>query len=167
MGDIAQTFGVDWPHLTAQVISFSIVCVLLYRLAYRPVLAMLAQRRETIAQGLANTEKINAALAAIDRQREQILAAARDEGARLLEETRIVARRMREQETQRAAATANRIVLKAREQADSERALMVAMVKRDIGHLVVETTAAVAGKVLTLDDHRRLVHESTRQLKAA
>lgn len=167
MGDIAQTFGVDWPHLTAQVISFSIVCVLLYRLAYRPVLAMLAQRRETIAQGLANTEKINAALAAIDRQREQILAAARDEGARLLEEARVVARRMREQETQRAAATANRIVLKAREQADSERALMVAMVKRDIGHLVVETTAAVAGKVLTLDDHRRLVHETTQQLKAA
>jgi F-type H+-transporting ATPase subunit b len=167
VGDIAQTFGVDWPHLTAQVISFSIVCVLLYRLAYRPVLAMLAQRRETIAQGLANTEKINAALAAIDRQREQILAAARDEAARLLEEARVVARRMREQETQRAAATANRIVLKAREQADSERALMVAMVKRDIGHLVVETTAAVAGKVLTLDDHRRLVHETTRQLKAA
>jgi F-type H+-transporting ATPase subunit b len=167
VGDIAQTFGVDWPHLTAQVISFSIVCVLLYRLAYRPVLAMLAQRRETIAQGLANTEKINAALAAIDRQREQILAAARDEGARLLEEARVVARRMREQETQRAAATANRIVLKAREQADSERALMVAMVKRDIGHLVVETTAAVAGKVLTLDDHRRLVHDATRQLKAA
>jgi F-type H+-transporting ATPase subunit b len=167
VGDIAQTFGVDWPHLTAQVISFSIVCVLLCRLAYRPVLAMLAQRRETIAQGLANTEKINAALAAIDRQREQILAAARDEGARLLEEARVVARRMREQETQRAAATANRIVLKAREQADSERALMVAMVKRDIGHLVVETTAAVAGKVLTLDDHRRLVHDATRQLKAA
>jgi F-type H+-transporting ATPase subunit b len=167
VGDIAQTFGVDWPHLTAQVISFSIVCVLLYRLAYRPVLAMLAQRRETIAQGLANTEKINAALAAIDRQREQILAAARDEAARLLEEARGVARRMREQETQRAAATANRIVLKAREQADSERALMVAMVKRDIGHLVIETTAAVAGKVLTLDDHRRLVHETTQQLKAA
>jgi F-type H+-transporting ATPase subunit b len=167
VGDIAQTFGVDWPHLTAQVISFSIVCVLLYRLAYRPVLAMLAQRRETIAQGLANTEKINAALAAIDRQREGILAAARDEAARLLEEARVVARRMREQETQRAAATANRIVLKAREQADSERALMVAMVKRDIGHLVVETTAAVAGKVLTLDDHRRLVHDATRQLKAA
>ena len=77
------------------------------------------------------------------------------------------ARRLREQETQRAEAAANRIVLKAREQADSEHALMVAMVKRDIGHLVVETTAAVAGKVLTLDDHRRLVHESTRQLKAA
>ena len=23
---IARTFGVDWPHLTAQLISFAIVC---------------------------------------------------------------------------------------------------------------------------------------------
>src|SRR5215813_15573992 len=27
---IARTFGVDWPHLIAQMISFSIVCALLY-----------------------------------------------------------------------------------------------------------------------------------------
>jgi F-type H+-transporting ATPase subunit b len=167
VGEIAQTFGVDWQHLTAQVISFSIVCAVLYRLAYTPVLAMLAKRRDVIAQGLANTEKINAALAAVDRQREEILMAARDEAVRVMDEARVIARRIREQEIQRAAAAANRIVMKAREQADSEHALMIAMAKREIGHLVVETTAAVAGKVLTLDDHRRLVHETAQQLKAA
>ena len=31
---IARTFGVDWPHLIAQIISFGIVCALLYWLAY-------------------------------------------------------------------------------------------------------------------------------------
>ena len=41
MGQIAQTFGVDWPHLAAQVVSFSIVCALLYWLAYKRVLDML------------------------------------------------------------------------------------------------------------------------------
>ena len=39
--DIARTFGVDWSHLIAQIISFSIVCVLLQRFAYKPVLKML------------------------------------------------------------------------------------------------------------------------------
>jgi F0F1-type ATP synthase membrane subunit b/b' len=131
------------------------------------VLAMLAKRRDVIAQGLANTEKINAALAAVDRQREEMLAAARDEAIRLMDDARAVAKRIREQEMQRAATAANRIVVKAREQADREHALMVAMAKREIGHLVIETTAAVAGKVLTLDDHRRLVHETAQQLKAA
>src|SRR5216117_93065 len=57
VGEIAATFGVDWPHLVAQVISFSIVCALLYWLAYKPVLQMLEERRKQIAQGLANTER--------------------------------------------------------------------------------------------------------------
>ena len=46
---IALTFGVDWPHLTAQFISFAIVCVALYWLAYQPVLRMLEARRQQIA----------------------------------------------------------------------------------------------------------------------
>ena len=167
MGQIAQTFGVDWPHLTAQVISFSIVCALLYRFAYKPVLAMLARRRELIAQGLANTDKINAALAAIDVQREEILERAREEAARLIDDGRVVAKRIRQQEAERATATADRIVLGAREQATREHAVMVGMVKREIGHLVVETTAAVAGRILTPEDQRRLVEDTTRQLKAA
>ena len=167
MEQMAQTFGVDWPHLTAQVISFSIVCVLLFQLAYKRILAMLATRRELIAQGLANTEKINAALAAIDRQREEIIGAARDEAERLIDEGRAVAKRIREQEAQRATVRADRILLRAREQADHEHADIVAMAKREIGHLVVETTAAVAGRVLTPDDQRRLVQETARQLKAA
>src|SRR5689334_13164974 len=86
--EIARTFGVDWPHLVAQVISFSIVCALLYWLAYKPVLRMLEERRKQIAQGLANTEKINATLAGIETQRQEVMTAARAEAARLIEEAR-------------------------------------------------------------------------------
>ena len=60
---IARTFGVDWPQFLAQVISFAIVCALLYRFAYRPILATLAERKEQIAQGLANAAQIKAELA--------------------------------------------------------------------------------------------------------
>jgi len=73
---IARTFGVDWPHLTAQLISFAIVCAALYWFAYRPVLRMLESRRQQIALGLANTEKINAALANIESQRKGVMAEA-------------------------------------------------------------------------------------------
>ena len=52
-----RPFGVDWPHLIAQIISFGIVAFLLHRYAYRPVLAMLEERRKRI-EGLANAEKI-------------------------------------------------------------------------------------------------------------
>ena len=83
---IARTFGVDWPHLIAQTISFGIVCALLYWLAYRPILQMLDQRRQQIAQGLANAEKIKAELAKTEAQRHEVLAAAHVEAKALIED---------------------------------------------------------------------------------
>jgi F-type H+-transporting ATPase subunit b len=163
--ELARTFGVDWPHLIAQLISFGIVCALLYWLAYTPVLRMLAERREQIAQGLANTEKINAALAGIEAQRLAVLADARAESTRMIAEAREVARRLQEQETQRAIAAAERIIDKAHEAAVEEHARMLADLKREVGRLVVHTTEAVAGKVLTADDQRRLAEETARHLK--
>src|SRR5215470_6919202 len=103
---IAATFGVDWPHLISQMISFSIVCALLYLFAYKPILKMLAQRRELIAQGLANTEKIKAELAKTEEQRQAVLAQANIEATQFIEEARTAAARLREQETQKAIAAA-------------------------------------------------------------
>ena len=36
--------------------------------------------------------------------------------------------------------------------------------KREVGRLVVQTSAAVTGKILTPDDQRRLSEETARQL---
>ena len=41
---------------------------------------------------------------------------------------------------------------------------MLAEVKREVGRLVVQTTAQVTGRILTPDDHRRLAEETARQL---
>ena len=41
---------------------------------------------------------------------------------------------------------------------------MLAELKREVGRLVIQTTATVTGKILTPDDHRRLAEETTRGL---
>jgi F-type H+-transporting ATPase subunit b len=163
---IATTFGVDWPHLTAQIVSFAIVCAALYWLAYRPVLRMLELRRVQIATGLANTEKINAALANIESQRQGIMAEAQAQSGKLLADAREIAKRLQEQEAQRSIATAEQIMAKAREAAEQEHARMLAELRREVGRLVVQTTTAIVGKVLTPDDERRLAEEAAQQLAA-
>jgi len=165
--EIARTFGVDWPHLIAQIISFGIVCALLYWLAYQPVLKVLDERRRQIALGLANTEKINATLANIEAQRQGVLNEAQAQSSRLIAEAREVAARLSEREAQRASVAAGQILLKAREAAAQEHARMLADLRGEVGRLVVQTTGAVVGKVLTPDDHRRLAEETARQLRAS
>src|SRR3981189_141853 len=85
---IARSFGVDWPHLLAQIVSFGIVCALLHRFAYRRVLAMLEERRRQIAEGLANAERIKAELARTEAQRRQVLGEANAQAVKLIEEAR-------------------------------------------------------------------------------
>lgn len=162
--ELARTFGVDWPHLTAQMISFAIVCAMLYWFAYQPVLRMLDKRREQIALGVANTEKINAALAGIEAQRQGIIADAHAQGQQFLAEAREAAKRLQEQEAQRTRAATEQIMARASESAAAEHARMLTELRREVGRLVVQTTGAVIGKVLTPEDQRRLAEETTKHL---
>jgi F-type H+-transporting ATPase subunit b len=163
---IARTFGVNWPHLIAQIISFAIVCALLYLFAYKPVLKMLATRRQLIAQGLANSEKIKAELAKTEEQRQEVLTQANMQATQLIEEARGAAVRLRQQEIQKANVAAGQIIAKAREAAASDHTRMLAQLKREVGRLVVQTTAAITGKVLTTEDQQRLAAETARELAA-
>lgn len=162
---VAKTFGVDWPHLIAQIISFCIVCALLYRWAYRPILTMLEERRKQIAQGLADRESIKAELARTEAERHQVLLRANEEAALLIEEARASAARLQEQEAQKAAVDAQQILRHAHETIAQEHAHMLAQIKQQVGGLVVQTTVAVTGKVLNDDDQQRLAEEAARQLE--
>lgn len=161
---IARSFGVDWPHLAAQMVSFGIVCAVLHRFAWRRVLATLAERRRTIAESLANADRISAELARTDQERRRVLAEAHVRAGKLLEEAQAAAAVAEQRERQKAMAAADGILTGAREEAARDRARMLAELKREVGRLVVQTTAAVTGKVLTADDQRRLAEETARRV---
>ena len=152
--------------MIAQTISFSIVFFVLWRFAYRPIFAMLEARRQKIAEAMADAEKIKAELAHTEAERKRILAQAGDQANGLIEEARTAAARVREVETQKAIAAAEQIVSRAREAAAQDHARMLAELKREVGRLVVQTTATVTGKVLTAEDQKRLAEETEKQLTA-
>jgi F-type H+-transporting ATPase subunit b len=164
MESVAQAFGVNWPHLLAQSVSFSIVCAVLYRLAYKPILQILEARRQQIASGLANAEKIKGELARSESDRQAVLIKAEAEGKQLIEEARAAAARVGADETKKAMAAAEQILVRTKEETERERARMLAEVKREIGRLVIQTTASVTGKILTAEDQNRLAEETARQL---
>jgi len=166
MGETIEALGINWPKLIAQTVNFSIVLFVLWRWAYKPILALLEQRRQQIADSVANAEKIKAELAKTEAARQAILNQANIRANQLIVEARTAAIRIQEVETQKAIAAAEQIVAKAREATTLDHARMLTELKREIGRLVVQTTAAVVGKVLTADDQRRLVEETNRELAA-
>jgi len=161
-----DALGIQWKILLAQTVSFSIVFFVLWRFAYRPIFAMLEARRQKIAEGMADADRAKAELSKTQADRKAVLAQAGDQANELIEGARIAAARVREVETQKAIAAAEQIVAKAREATAQDHARMLAELKREVGRLVVQTTATVTGKVLTAEDQKRLAEETERQLTA-
>jgi len=159
-----DALGIQWKILLMQTISFSIVFFVLWKYAYGPIFAMLNTRRDKIAEALANAEKIKGDVARTEAERQKILTQAGDQANKLIDEARQAAARLRETETQKAIAAAEQIVAKAREVAAQDHARMLSELKREVGRLVVQTTATVTGKILTPDDQQRLAKETENQL---
>lgn len=162
---IARTFGVDWRHLLAQIVSFSIMCAVLYLWAYKPVLKMLEDRRKVIALGQANAEQIRAELARTESMRQEVIAKANAEATRIIEEAHAAAARVQDRETQKAIAGAEQILAKSKEAASRDYERMLAELKREVGRLVVQTTASVTRKILNPEDQRRLAEETVKELQ--
>ena len=162
--ETGETFGFNTWIFLSQVISFIIVAVLLRRFAYKPILAILEQRRQTIAEGLLNAEKIKQQLAEAEVRHAEILAKANAQAQKMIDDARESATHVTEQKQQEAIVLAEQIVAKAREASAIEHERTMTLLKRELGRLVIDTTSKVTGKVLTADDQRRLQEEASRSI---
>ena len=162
--DTADTFGWNPWLFLSQVVSFSIVALLLKRFAYKPILAVLEDRRRRIEEGLLNAEKIKKELAEAQKRYAEILAKANADAQKMIDEARESSAHLAERKQQEAIAGAEQIIAKAREAAAFEHERTMESMKRELGRLVVETTAKVTGKVLTTEDQQRLQEEAARQV---
>src|SRR5436309_4022669 len=162
--DTAETFGWNPWLFLSQVISFVIVALLLRRFAYKPILAVLEDRRRKIEEGQLNAEKIRKELAEAERRYQEIVAKANADAQRMIDEARESAAHLSERKQQEAITSAEQIISKAKEAAALEHERQMQTLKRELGRLVVDTTAKVTGKVLTPEDQKRLQEEAARQV---
>jgi len=162
--ETADTFGWNWQLFLSQVISFCIVVFLLNRYAYKPILALLEERRRKIEEGQINAEKIKKELAEAEKRYQEILAKANAAAQKMIDEARQSSAHLAERKQQEAITAAEQIITKAREASAIEHERQMESLKHELGRLVVETTSKVTGKVLNSEDQRRLQEEAARQL---
>lgn len=164
--EVGETFGFNGWLFLSQCFSFSLVCILLYKFAYKPILTVLEQRRQKIEQSLEDAKRIKEQVAASEKRHQEILTEANAQAQKMIDEARASVETLKARGNQQAIAEAEQIVAKAREQSLQDHAKMLAELRREVTRLVVDTTAKVTGKVLTPDDQRRLSEEASREIAA-
>ncbi|MEZ5387953.1 MAG: ATP synthase F0 subunit B, partial [Prosthecobacter sp.] len=133
---------------------------------FGPILAMLEQRRQRIADGEAKLEKISQDAAEAAKSSQAILEKAEADAARLVKEADDAAKALQERRQQDAVTSANTIIAKAREAAELEKEQLMSQLKSEFGRMVSDATSRVTGKVLNADDQNRINQETAAQVSA-
>jgi F-type H+-transporting ATPase subunit b len=161
---IADQFGVQWPYLFAQIVSFAVVAFLLYKLAFKPVIATIDERQKKIEDGLRYAEEMKVKLAESERQQTETLKQAQLQAQQVIDEARRSAKDYYEKQTQEAAAKVELMMKKSAEATELERKKMLAEVRQEISRLVVLTSSRVLSRELTPQERSRYSETAGKEL---
>jgi F-type H+-transporting ATPase subunit b len=161
---ITRNFGINLPGILAQMFSFAVVAWVLWRFAFKPVMANLDARQKQIASGLAYAEEMKAKLAAaqqaVDAQLKEAQVKARD----LLAEAQKAAKELADRQQQEAVVRSADLLKKAQEAIELEKKKMLAEARGEIARLVVATTQRVLASELSDADRSRFNAAAAREL---
>ena len=161
---LLNTFDVSWPSFLASLINFVILLIILHWFAYKPLLKMLEERRQRIADSMKQADQIKEELAKTQAAREEILIKANEAAQKMINEARNAAEKFRDQKLNEALQSAQETLRKAEVASHQEREKILSELRQEMVSLVIATTSKVAGKVLTETDQKRLADETLKEL---
>jgi F-type H+-transporting ATPase subunit b len=161
---VSSTFGINVPAILAQIVSFAVVAWVLWQFAFKPVLATLNERQQTIESGLKYAEEMKAKLAATQQESAALIKTAQVEATKIVDEARKTAKDFLDKQMLEATAKANDSLTKAQQAIELEHKKMLADARSEIARLVVTTTERVLAKKLTDADRASYNDAATREL---
>jgi len=161
---ITQEFGINLPGILAQMLSFAVVAWILWRFAFKPVMANLDERQKKISSGLAYAEEMKAKLAAAQQAADAQLKEAQAKARELLAEAQKSAKEFADRQQQEAVAKSADVLKKAQEAIELEKKKMLAEARGEIARLVVATTQRVLAAELSEADRSRFNAAAAREL---
>jgi F-type H+-transporting ATPase subunit b len=162
-GLISQ-FGIDWKLILAQAINFIVVAFLLWRFAFKPVMATLDERQRRISEGLQFAEESKTQLAETEKRQAEVLREANVKAQEILHETREKAREFEEKMKGETSSQIEDMRRRADEANELERQKMLTEVRQEIARLVVLTSGKVLQRELSDEEKTRLDKSAAQEI---
>ena len=158
-----EALGINLGYLISQIVNFTLLAVLLYFVAYKPILRMLDQRSERIKQGLEDAELASRRAAEMEQEFEQRLAEARKEGQEIIAQATQMSEKARQEILEMAREEARAQVEKAKEEISRERELAMSELRQQVADLSLNISEKVIGESLDQQRQRDLIAEFLEQ----
>ena len=160
MGEAVEALGLNLPQLIAQIVNFFILLFILRLVLYKPVLRMLDERRQRIAEGLNAAEIARAEAAQSQANMQAQLEEARKESQGVIANAQEIANRIQAEAREQAARDRDAALERARTEIQLERDRAIAELRGEFADITVLAAERVIGQSLDKQAHQRIIDET-------
>lgn len=154
-----EALGINLGFFLFQVFNFTIVLIVMYALAYKPIINMLENRKKKIAQGLVDAQVAAEARANAEQEAREIIAKAQSEATQKVREATERAETAAREVMAQAEASAAKAREDALAEAAQERDRILADVRGQIAALALAATQRLIGEALDEKRQHALIEE--------
>jgi F-type H+-transporting ATPase subunit b len=146
------------------LVCFAITFFVLKRFAFGPVQKIIDERRQRIRQALEEADNARAEARRMLEEHRSMMQQARGDAEQILSEARRIAESQRERMRDELEADRQRRLEETTKQIEAETRRALEQIRAEVAELALVATGKVTGKVLTGEDHRRLIDEAISEL---
>jgi len=158
-----EALGINLGLLISQIFNFTLLAVLLYFVAYKPILRMLDERSARIKKGLEDAETASKRAAEMEQEFEQRVGEARKEGHQIIAQATQMSEKARQEILETARDEARTLIDKAREEITRERELAMAELRQQVADLSLTISEKVIGATIDEKRQRELIADFLKQ----
>lgn len=140
MEEIIKAFGIDQRLIIIQIVNFAILATALGYFLYQPVLKLLREREEKIAQGLKDAELASKAKSEADAEKQVVLSAAHKEAEAVSERAKTSAKQTEAELVEAAQAKAAAILKDAEAKGEQAKAEAIKASEKEVAQLAILAT---------------------------
>jgi F-type H+-transporting ATPase subunit b len=151
--------GIVGSSLLIQIINFGVLFLLLYFLAYKPILKMLDTRALKIKESMDQTDLVKDQATQAAEESKRVVEAGIKEGQELIARATHAGDEMRQQAQQKAHEEAQALIKRARDEIHNERDEAIGALREEFADLTIAAAEKVIDRSLNKEAHREIIEK--------
>jgi F-type H+-transporting ATPase subunit b len=148
-------------------ITFFVLLILLYKIAWKPILSTIEKREKTIQDSLDRSEEAKTEAEAILEKHNQMVRTAEEDAQRLMQENRALAEKSRQEILDQAKQSADKLISKAKTESEKEKEDAIQALRSEVADLAIAATKKIIGESLDESKQRAIISDFIQKMPSS
>ena len=157
--DLFSKLGIDGQLLLAQLINFTILIVILYKLLYKPMLDMFQKRKNTISRSLSEAKKIEEDFKNLEKVKEEEMREARIHSKDLVNKATVLAEEQKNRVLAETKANNDKLVNEAKGIIRQQKEQMLKDLEKETGSVAAMMVENFFKKKMTKEEQEKIAKD--------